>query len=173
MGQGVFAVPGSPGWTQQWVKTTSAGAMLELSIVPTIENAALRRGFQIQVHQDNALWEQVQHRGRRAVRFRLPPNHLYTVELSHNSAFRKVIQFDTDGLETAMELECHIDLMLRPDLSELSFEDELLLSTPLSVVWFDEKRNLFRHDAYMHGDGIEQLRNHLKLRDPSLLVPPD
>lgn len=173
MGQGVFAVHGSPGWTQQWAKTNEGSAILELAITPTIEGAALRKGFQIRIHQDNALWEQVEHSGRRPVRFKLPPNHLYTIELSHEAAYQKVLQIDVEGMTSNMELECHIDLMLRPDLSELTFEDQLVLSTPLSVIWFDKKRNLFRHDAYMHGDGIEQLRNHLKLRDPSLHAPPD
>ena len=72
-----------------------------------------------------------------------------------------------------MQLDCRVDLFLRPDLHPLTFDDELVLSTPLSVVWFDEKRNLFRHDPYLHRDGIEQLRDHLKSGVSSLHEPPD
>lgn len=171
-GQGVFSVPGSPGWTQQLTREAKEGARLTLSILPTIESATVRKGYEVLLHQDNLLWSNIRPKGNRPITFKLPPDHLYTLEVHHDAAYRKVIQFDTDGLDQFIALECAIDLMLKPELDSLTFEDELILSTPLSVVWFDPKRNLFRHDAYLHGDGIERLRSHLALRDPSWHDPP-
>ena len=167
-GQGVFSVPGSPGWTQQFVRETRDGAQLLLTVMPTVEGTALRKGFYITVHQDNAPWSSLEHTGRKPLDFILPSGHLYTIEVTHAAAYKKVIQFDTQEMDQPIQLECGIDLMLRPDLEKLTFEDQLILSMPLSVVWYDPKRNLFRHDAYLHGDGIERLRSHLSLRDPSL-----
>lgn len=167
-GQGVMGVPGSPGWTQELLRESRQGPLLELVVQPLIESATLRRGFEVTVHQDNAPWAGILHGGRRPVRFHLPPGHLYTLEVGHPLAYRKIIQFDAQDLDRHLRLECDIDLMLRPTTDPLTFEDELILSTPLSVVWYDGKRNLFRHDAYLHDDGIERLRSHLTLRDPSL-----
>lgn len=172
-GQGVIRVPGSPGWTQQLLRETKANPALTLTVAPTMEGAQIRKGFRLEVHQDNQLFEKVRHRGKRPARFQLPPGHLYTLVVAHPAAFRKVIQFDTKGLDQPMRLDCHVDLFLRPTLEPLTFDDELVLSAPLSVVWFDEKRNLFRHDPYLHRDGIEQLRDHLKSRVSSLHEPPD
>ena len=171
-GQGMHAVPGSPGWTQQLIQEAKEGPLLALSVIPTIESATVRKGYEILLHQDNDLWSHIRPRGKQPIAFKLPPNHLYTLEVRHEAAYRKVIQIDTDKLDRFIALDCAIDLILKPELDSLSFEDELVLSSPLSVVWFDSKRNLFRHDAYLHGDGIERLRSHLSLRDPSWHDPP-
>ena len=170
--QGVFSVPGSPGWTQKLIQESNQGPQLELVVHPHIEGAAVRRGFSIQIHQDNALWASLQRNGRKPYTFNLPPDHLYTLEVSNNAAYKKVIQIDTEGLHNPIQLHCDIDLMLRPNLTPLTFDDQLLLDMPLSIVWFDEKRNLFRHDAYLHTDGINQLRSRLSLRDPSTRPTP-
>ena len=132
----------------------------------------MRKGFSITIHQDNELWCHITRTGRKPRVLMLPPGHLYTVELNHDVAYGKVIQFDADGLDQFIQLDCDIDLMLRPSTGRIPFEDQLILSMPLSVVWFDAKRNLFRHDAYLHDDGIEQLRSRLTLRDPSLSAHP-
>ena len=171
--QGVFSVPGSPGWTQMLLKESKRGPHLQLSVHPTVEGASLRRGFEIVVHRDNDLFEVVKPRGKKTVQLSLSGGHVYTVDVQHEAAYRKVIQWDTRGLNREFKIESEFNLFLRPDLDSLTFEDELALSMPLSVVWYDEKRNLFRHDAYMHGDGIERLRSHLTLRDPSLHAPFD
>ena len=171
-GQGMHAVPGSPGWKQQLMLEAKEEPRLALSVIPTVESATIRKGYEILLHQDNALWSHIRPRGNRPIEFKLPPDHLYTLEVHHEAAFRKVIQIDTEKLDRFIALECAIDLMIKPQLDSLSFEDELVLSTPLSVVWYDSKRNLFRHDAYLHGDGIERLRSHLSLRDPSWHDPP-
>lgn len=167
-GQGVFAVPGSPGWTQKLIGESHGGALLTLTVLPSIESASMRRGFHIEVHQDNALWASNDHRGRRAARYSLPPEHLYTLSVRHPMAYRKVIQLDTRGLNQQVQLDCLVDLILRTQTDTLTFEEELILDMPLSVVWFDTERNLFRHDPYLHSDGIERLRSLLTLRDSSL-----
>jgi hypothetical protein len=170
--QGVFTVPGSPGWTLKLLKESDHGPQLRLRIHPTVAGAALRRGFEITVHRDNDLLEVIKPKGKSAARISLSHDHVYTLEVQHEAAYRKVIQWDTRGLDRQFQLDCHVDLFLRPNLEDLTFEDELTLSMPLSVVWYDEKRNLFRHDAYLHHDGIERLRSHLALRDPSLQASP-
>lgn len=170
--QGVFAVPGSPGWTQQLVRESNEGPQLKLIVRPLIEGAVVRKGFSIRVHQDNTLWTSLQRNGRKPYAFDLPPGHLYTLEVSNEAAYKKVIQIDTKTMNRPLRLDCDIDLMLRPSMEPLSFEDNLILDMPLSVVWFDSKRNLFRHDAYLHTDGINQLRSHLSLRDPSTQPAP-
>ena len=172
-GQGVIRVPGSPDWTQQLLRESKANPTWILTVTPSLEGAQFRKGFRLEVHQDNHAFDTVWHRGKRPARFHLPPGHLYTLVVAHPAGFRKVIQFDSHGLERPMQLDCQVDLILRPSLDPLTFDDELVLSTPISVVWFDEQRNLFRHDAHLHRDGIEQLRNHLKSRAPSLHSPPD
>ena len=171
-GQGVHAVPGSPGWTQRLHREAAEGPMLKLVIQPMVEGVRMRKGFTIAIHQDNELWISTTRTGRKPRVFKLPPDHLYTVEVTHQVAYGKVIQFDADGLDQFLQLDCDIDLMLRPSTAEIPFEDQLILSMPLSVVWFDEKRNLFRHDTYLHDDGIEQWRSRLTLRDPSRSVHP-
>ena len=170
--QGVFSVPGSPGWTQQLIRESNEGPQLELIVRPLIEGTVVRKGFSIRVHQDNTLWTSLQRNGRKPYTFKLPPGHLYTLEVSHDAAYKKVIQIDTKTLNRPLQLDCDIDLMLRPNMDPLSFEDKLHLDMPLSIVWFDSKRNLFRHDAYLHTDGINQLRSHLSLRDPSTQPAP-
>ena len=145
---------------------------MELVVRTLIEGATVRRGFNIRIHQDNALWASLQRKGRKPYTFKLPPGHLYTLEVCNEAAYKKVIQIDTEGLNSPLQLNCDIDLMLRPSLEPLSFEDKLLLDMPLSIVWYDAKRNLFRHDAYLHTDGINQLRSHLSLRDPSTQPAP-
>jgi len=170
--QGVFSVPGSPGWTQKLMRESTEGPQLELVVRPTIEGAIVRKGFSILVHQDNALWASLERKGRKPYTFNLPPGHLYTLQVSNEAAYKKVIQIDTDGLDHPLQLNCDIDLMLRQSMEPLSFEDQLLVDMPLSVVWFDAKRNLFRHDAYLHNDGINQLRSLLSLRGPSTQPSP-
>ena len=61
------------------------------------------------------------------------------MEVSHDAAYKKVIQIDTKTLNRPLQLDCDIDLMLRPNMDPLSFEDKLHLDMPLSIVWFDSK----------------------------------
>ncbi|MGB0171633.1 MAG: hypothetical protein ACPF8Y_06600 [Flavobacteriales bacterium] len=172
-GQGVIKVPGSPGWTQQLLCESQESPTLTLMVTPSLAGAKIRKGFQLEVHQDNHLFETVLHRGKRPARFHLLSEHLYTLVVAHPAGFQKVIQFDTEGLEQHIQVDCQVDLFVRPNLNPLTFDDELVLSTPLSVVWYDAESNLFRHDPHLHHGGIEQLRAHLNSRVSSLHEPSD
>lgn len=163
--QDLTLVPNAPHWTQQHDSVSKNGPQLKLFIHATVEGESDNEEFKIRVHKDNQPWCTVQRKGNRPFQFKVPSGHLYTVEVSHEAAYQKVIQCDTQGLDRPMKLHCDIDLMYKGDHDQLTFDDELLLSMPLSVVWFDKKRNLFQHDAYLHNEGIAHIRSHLSLRD--------
>ena len=54
-GQGMHAVPGSPGWKQQLMLEAKEEPRLALSVIPTVESATIRKGYEILLHQDNCL----------------------------------------------------------------------------------------------------------------------
>ena len=84
-----------------------------------------------------------------------------TLDIRHPEAYRKVIQVDTSDMLQSRRLNCEVNLHLRPVLHKPTFDEELILAPPLSVVWFDRKRNLFNVNPYLHQQSVADVKRQL------------
>lgn len=165
----------SDGRNMEWQQWAGRGqqdeAQLTLSLLTRVQGARLGRGYHIEVFEGNQALLEFHGNGRRRHDIQLKTAALFTIRVSHPFGIPKVIQIDARNLHQAHRLECVMDLLLNTELEPLTFADSLQFDIPLSVVWFDAKRNLFRHDTNTHHDGIKQVREALAAREPFLPAP--
>lgn len=148
----------------QMIKETAPHPMLNLRIEPMLSSRSLRKGFDILIHQDNQPWIELQDQGSRKIDTSVPMGHLYTLDVRHKDAHRKVFQIDTRGIRATRFLSSEVDLVVSGFQSCMTQEQELWLSMPLSVTYFDKERNLFSMNPYSHHKCMKETYERLSLK---------
>ena len=148
----------------QMIMETAPHPMLNLRLEPLLSSRSLRKGFDILIHQDNQPWIELKNQGSRKVNTSVPMGHLYTLDVRHKDAHRKVFQIDTRGIRATRFLSCEVDLVVRKFESCMTQEQEWWLSMPLSVTYFDKERNLFSMNPYSHHKCIKETYERLSLK---------
>lgn len=143
---------------QKLLRNKRNAPKLELQIEPQLEHRRKRKGFSIHVHGNNETHFILHDVGGLKVQIELPIGPLYTSDIRHPKAYRKIIQLDTSDMLHSRRLHCKVNLHLRSMLQKPTFKEELILSPPLSVVWFDRKRNLFNVNPYFHQQSVADVK---------------
>ena len=137
---------------------------LALRIEPRLANRPQRKGFTIVLYRDNAVHAEWTDAGGRHKTLDVPMGHLYTLDIRHPDAIRKVFQMDTRGIRHSRGLTCEVNLPVRPNTRPLTWSQELAASMPLSVVWFDAERNLFDMNPYLHQQSVAEVKRQWSKR---------
>ena len=80
---------------QKLLRNKRNAPKLELQIEPQLEHRRKRKGFSIHVHGNNETHFILHDVGGLKVQIELPIGPLYTSDIRHPEAYRKIIQLDT------------------------------------------------------------------------------
>ena len=75
-----------------------------------------------------------------------------------------MFQIDTRGIRATRFLSSEVDLVVSGFQSCMTQEQELWLSMPLSVTYFDKERNLFSTNPYSHHKCMKETYERLSLK---------
>lgn len=149
---------------QRMLKDKNLLPHLALRIEPRLANRPQRKGFTIVLFRDNEIHAEWTDTGGRHQSLDVPMGHVYTLDIRHPDAIRKVIQIDTRDLRHSRGLTCEVNLPLRHTARPLTWAQELVMSMPLSVVWFNPERNLFDMNPYLHQQNVADVKRQLSKR---------